>query len=176
MAEKNQDNSHIPVYKNNAKYALANGEKEQYFASRRENIACKDAIEKTIRDNFDGMYLQCDAKDVIAQFGAERVECVLAHTIQQKNWDGRFSYKNKEWAESIEVPNAEIAFGAAIVESHPAVLDGFINMARKELNAVRAQPKRAAEEKPSIKAQLSAKHEQPEQSNVKPRTKDKGAR
>ncbi len=174
MAEKNQENSHIPVYKNNAGYALANGEKEQYFASRRANIACRDAIEQTIRDNFDGMHLNCDAKDVIEQFGAERVECVLANTVQQKDWDGRFSLRNKEWAAAIEVPNAEKAFG--IVESHPAVLDGFINIARKELTAIRAQPERAATEKPSIKAQLASKHEQPKQTNVKPRVKDKGAR
>ncbi len=174
MAEKEQDNLRIPVYRNTPAYAMENGEKEQYFAARRANIACKDAIEQTIRDNFDGMHLNCDAKNVIEQFGAERVECVLANTVQQKDWDGRFSRINKEWAAAIEVPNAERSFG--IVESHPAILDGFINIARKELTAIRAQPERAAAEKPSIKARLAAKQEQPEQTNAKPRTRDKGAR
>jgi len=174
MAEKEQDNLRIPVYRNTTAYAMENGEKEQFFAARRANIACKDAIEQTIRDNFDGMYLNCDAKDVIDQFGAERVECVLANTVQQKDWDGRFSRSNKEWAAAIEVPNAEKAFFT--VESHPAVLNGFINMARKELTAIRAQPERAAAEKPSIKARLAAKQEQPEQTDAKPRTRDKGAR
>ena len=41
---------------------------------------------------------------------------------------------------------------AFAVESHPAVLDGFVSMARKEMDAMREQP-----QKPSIKAQLAAK-------------------
>lgn len=37
------------------------------------------------------------------QFGAERVLYVLANTIQQKEWDGRFTYPNKEWAKTVSI-------------------------------------------------------------------------
>jgi len=79
-----QPDQPIPFYTHNAQYALGNGEKEQYFASMRANQDCIKAIEDTIRDNFDGMHLQCDAKDVIQQFGAERVTYLLANTIQEQ--------------------------------------------------------------------------------------------
>ena len=60
----------------------------------------------------------------------DRVEYVLANTLQQLKYDGRFSWSNKEWSENIEIPddhrNCEFCVG-----SHPAVLDGFITEYRK---------------------------------------------
>ncbi len=43
-----------------------------------------------------------------------------------------------------------------IINSHPALLDGFVNKVRKELDAMREHPEQAAK-KPSIKEQLAAK-------------------
>ena len=40
-------------------------------------------------------------KDVLEKFGAERVQFILANTIQRKNYDGRISQDNKAWAKSI---------------------------------------------------------------------------
>ena len=45
---------------------------------------------------------------------------------------------------------------AYFVSSHPTLLDGFVDKVRKELDAVREQPERAAK-KPSIKERLAAK-------------------
>ncbi len=73
----------------------------------------------------------------IESFGEERVAFVLASTIQVKDWDGRFSQSNKDWAASVPTlaevnPDNDIRTEWA-VQSHPAVLDGFVGMVRNEL-------------------------------------------
>ena len=59
-------------------------------------IACKEAVEKAIVDHFDGYHLADDSeKDVIQEFGTERVSYVLAYTVSCLQNDGRFSEENK---------------------------------------------------------------------------------
>ncbi|MEG1242857.1 MAG: DUF3849 domain-containing protein, partial [Oscillospiraceae bacterium] len=82
-----------------------------------------------------GMWLKPDcAHRVIEQFGLRRTAFVLANSIQQKEYDGRFSIENKGWANSLCIPSDKINnrdFNADfVVESHPAVLDGFVNQCR----------------------------------------------
>lgn len=109
--------------------------------SHKENVACKNAIEEAIRQSFDGMHLNADcAQGVISQYGFKRVHWVLANTVQQKDWDGRFSQENKEWAKRTYIPsdkdnyhNHNLYF---LVDSHPAVLDGFINQYRRAYQAL----------------------------------------
>lgn len=94
-------------------------------------MECKKAIEKAIADNFDGYTLPRDtAKSVIEQYGKDRGEYVLANTITHLSYDGRFSVNNKEWAKGI-VPDADWETRDLLVTSHPAVLDGFTNQARR---------------------------------------------
>ena len=105
--------------------------KEQEKLEHGTRLKCKEAIEKAIAENFDGTTLPRDtAKGVIEQYGKERVEYVLANTITHLAHDGRFSVNNKEWAKGI-VPSAEWNTRDLIVTSHPAVLDGFTNQARR---------------------------------------------
>ena len=63
----------------------------------------------------------------------ERVHVVLAHTVMYKDYDGRFSHTNKEWAKSIMLPQLtgdhRSYYGC---ETHPAILDGFINRVREQ--------------------------------------------
>lgn len=95
------------------------------------NIACKQAIEEAIRRDFDGMHLQHDCVEpVIREFGFVRTAWVLANTIQQKDWDGRFSPGNWAWARQIPVPD-ESSAARYVVESHPAILDGFVSKFRE---------------------------------------------
>lgn len=60
-----------------------------------------------------------------------------------KSYDGRFSHSNKEWAEQVSTPehNADrMTFRTDwVVDSHPAILDGFVTMFRKELEAQKEQ-------------------------------------
>lgn len=97
-------------------------------ASHQANIACKKAIEERIRQEFDGMHLNSDCvKEVLEEFGFKRVNWVLANTIQEKSWDGRFQQDNKAWAQRTFIPEDAGHKVEFIVESHPAVLDGFIS-------------------------------------------------
>lgn len=87
------------IYPHSAAYAKEHGELEQYRASNRANLQCKEAIESAVREHFDGMYLSRDAaKDVIETYGIDRVMFVLANTVQLQDWDCRYSPRNKAWA------------------------------------------------------------------------------
>lgn len=160
----------IPLYQQSSEYAREHGELDAFRASRQANEACKDAIEAAIRDGFDGMYLTADPKEVLAKFGPERVTYVLAATLQSKAWDQRFSRSNQEWAAAIPMSEPENHRFSYMVNSHSAVLDGFVNKVRKELATMREQPDR----KPSIKAQLAAKPVPGDQPTTKP--KERGER
>lgn len=119
--------------------AKRNGELEQYRESFRENVRCANAIKEAINQNFDGMHLNHNvAKPVITEFGYDRVNFVLANTLQQLDHDGRFSRDNKEWANGffIHENKANPRNYEFMVTSHPAVLDGFINLARKEYDSL----------------------------------------
>lgn len=108
--------------------------KSQELTALTTNVACKTAIEEAIRKNYDGMRLEKGFEDeLIAKYGAERIRYVLANTVQQKAYDGRFSQKTKAWAAMTPIPQPDDLRRYFIVETHPAVLDGFIQrMIRKE--------------------------------------------
>lgn len=118
--------------------ARREGDIALWRASYQANIACKKAIEESIRQGFDGMHLKADcAKEVVEEFGFKRVNWVLANTIQEKSWDGRFRPDNKSWAQRTFIPDDTGHKVDFIVESHPAVLDGFVTQFRRayqELN------------------------------------------
>lgn len=123
---------HTYLYLGSISEARRYDELDRWRESHLENIACKRAIEDTICKGFDGMHLDGDcARSVIDAYGFKRVGWVLANTIQQKMFDGRFSPRNKEWAKAIFIPRSDRNYDFA-VESHPAVLDGFVNLFRKE--------------------------------------------
>ena len=153
----------IPVYRQTGMYAREHGELEQFRQSSVANIACRAAIEKAIAENFDGMRLRADAAEpVLSEFGAERVMFVLANTVQHKDWDGRFSRENKAWAAAFPI-EPDVVMGMDrrvqfIVNSHPAVLDGFIRMAR---DAAQNQ------QRSSVRDQLAHKPALPKQPAVK---------
>lgn len=133
-----QDYSDAPVYYEPFSYAKENDEVDLYRTSYRLNSECKQAIHEAIADNYDGMYLGDGAVDqVVKQYGMERVGYILANTLRYKNYDGRFSHSNKEWAEQVGTPenNARIIKFRAdwVVTSHSAVLDGFVTMYREKL-------------------------------------------
>ena len=142
-----QDYSDVPVYYEPFSYAKENDEVDLYRTSYRLNSECKQAIHEAIADNYDGMYLGDDAvSQVVQQYGMERVGYILAKTLHHKSYDGRFSHSNKEWAEQVSTPeyNADrMTFRTDwVVDSHPAILDGFVTMFREELEAqkTREQP------------------------------------
>ena len=134
----NHTRAYPPVYKGTLAQAVEERDVDAYLDSRKLNIDCKKAIEEAIALKFDGLHLEEDAAtQVLEQFGEERMTFVMANTLRELSYDGRFSRQNKDWAEHIEIPE-NINQGKNlnqdyVIESHPAVLDGFIDMARAEI-------------------------------------------
>ena len=153
------------------KEAYAQYKKEQAEeAMRREQeklehgirVECKNAIEQAIAEKFDGYTLLRDtAEGIIRQYGKERVEIVLANTITHLSHDGRFSPNNKEWAKSL-VPSADWQTRDYIVTSHPAVLDGFTNQARRYIERDREPEKAAVPEREAETSREKAQNPEPE--------------
>lgn len=152
-----------PIYTHNGAYAREHGELTQYRESLLTNIACKEAIEASIRKHYDGMHMGKESlSEVIKAFSPKRVAFVLATTIQLHDYDGRYSRDNKAWAVEIDtsfsVSPSYDHRPSFCVQSHPAILNGFVNLVQQEL---------ARERKPSVLARLQAKSAPPQ---VKPKT------
>ena len=130
-----------------AQYRMEQEQKalEQAKMEHETKVACKNAIEKAIAERFDGYRLPKDtAEGVIQEYGSERVSYVLANSVMHKRQDGRFSTENKEWAKAIE-PYAMVKNEDMVVDSHPAVLNGFINQTRRYIEQEKELAAQAAE-------------------------------
>lgn len=129
--EKDQDQA---VYMEPREYAVEHGEREEYDSSYKLNVRCAEALDKGIRKSFDGTRLdEGFLEKVVTKYGILRVAFVLANTVDFYSWDGRYSPKNKEWAENIAgrltEKRARIEW---LIQSHPAVIDGLVTAFRKK--------------------------------------------
>ena len=128
----------LPVYKYPASYAREHDELEAYRASNKANIACKTAIETAIREHYHDNSLSREAvKQVVDQFGYDRTLHILAITVREQDWDGRFSHDNKQWAGTIPVFENPDQWGdnrnrEFVVSSHPGLTDMFVTWTRRE--------------------------------------------
>lgn len=157
--EQNAAFRETPVYPYPAKYAQEHKELEQYRASLKANIACKEAIEAAIRKHYHDNRLDGKAAEqVIDTFGLERTMYVLANTVQQKDWDGRFSIRNKEWAKTIPIHANPDAWGEDrncqfVVDSHPGLTDMFLDTVRQEFSKQKEADKST---RPSVRERLKS--------------------
>lgn len=156
LEEQRRTLRETPVYPYPASYAHEHGELNQYRTSNEANMACKKAIEGAIRDHYRGYSLDGKAAvaEVVRAFGTERTMYILANTVRQKDWDGRISPSNKDWAKSIPIQKNPDVWGEdrnvyLIVNSHPGLTDLFVNAFRKEY--CQQQEKGI---KPSVRAKL----------------------
>ena len=119
----------IHLYRNSLAEARRQNELALWRASYRANIACKEAIEQAIRTGFDGVHLESGClRPVLEEWGFKRTAWVLANTILEKDWDGRFSPANRQWANRIFVPADYICIRRSlfnVVVSHIGVNISF---------------------------------------------------
>ena len=140
-----------PIYPYPITYAREHGELEQYRASLKTLAECKCAIDDAIFDNWDGMNFDNDsAKGILKQFGLERVAFILAYTVRERNIDNRFSGHNASWANTVPLYGIASGRESCTLESHPAKVDLFIDLVRKDLQEL-AQQKSASRQKSSVK-------------------------
>lgn len=120
------------LYPYSADEAHRQNEVSLWRASYHANMACKQAIEESIREYFDGIHLGNGClENVLKGFGYKRTAWVLANTIQQKEWDGRFSSANRKWSKQTYIPPDPQHNSDFVVGSHSAVLDGFVTLYRR---------------------------------------------
>lgn len=129
----------MPVYRYPASYAHEHGELEQFRASHKTNIACRDAIDTAIADNYRNNALGHGAvKQVVDQYGYNRTLFVLANTVRCKGWDGRISDDNKRWAMTVPVYEDKDAWGDdrnrefVVDRAHPGLVDLFTTQVRHD--------------------------------------------
>ena len=127
----------VCIYPYSVEEARRRDEIALWRVSHQENIRCKAAIEEAVRQHFDGSHLDNDCLDgVLREFGCKRTAWVLANTLQQLEWDGRFSPRNKAWAETFPIPWDKRHGLEFVVTSHPAILDGVVDQYRKIYQAL----------------------------------------
>ena len=132
----------IPLYRETGEYAQTHGELKTYFVSHDANIACRDAIDKAVIENYQEWHLDTASavRQVVDKFGYERTLRVLAVAIRHYSDDGRISRDNIRWAERfpLKPDTASSGFGGdrnidfLILKTHLVVLDAFTKAARRD--------------------------------------------
>lgn len=139
------------VYLHSAAYASEHGETDAYWMSDQANFSCKDAIEQAISRHYSNNRLDAEAavKEVLEQFGLDRVQYVLANTVRHKEWDGRISRDNKAWASTMPMPEG----GPQDRHSEYLVVDrcnpGLTDLFLKQVRQLAGE-----REKPSVREKL----------------------
>jgi antirestriction protein ArdC len=153
ITKPNEPKKDFPeVYANNLAYAREHGEIEAYKISKTLNIECAAAIDGAIRANSKPgpmagtQYVDTEQalKDVVKQYGAERVKSVTAAVVADQDWDGRLSNTNKSWAKSVDSPVDKV-----YVRTHLSIFDGFVNKVR--------DMEKILDKKPDIHDKIAAK-------------------
>lgn len=123
----------IPLYTKSRAEAKVLNEIDQFRNSYMANVACKTRIEQAIRENYHENHLDTEAalEQVLEEFNEDRIEHVLANTVQYKSYDGRFQKCNKDWAESVNVIEDSEETGVNrncyfVVDTHPVLTDAFV--------------------------------------------------
>lgn len=123
-----------PLYDKPFTYAKENGEIDMWRNSLRETERCAADIQRLIGQYHVDYNLNTDKiiEGAVGIYGTEHVTLALAASIQQRAFDGRFSQKNKEWANSIDFPE-ETRYKEINVNSHSTLLDAVVKDYREFL-------------------------------------------
>ena len=127
------------VYLHSAAYASKHGETDAYWLSDQANFSCKVAIERAISAHYRDNRLDTASavQEVMGEFGPERMNFILANTIQHKDADGRISRDNKAWAKTIPMPEdsatSQQCADLVVDRVNPGLVDLFTRQARKSV-------------------------------------------
>ena len=141
MHRAKEEQRAVPIYPHSAAYASEHGEMAQYRASLQASLACKEATRQAISAHYGDNRLNTEAavKEVLEQFGPERMQYILANTVLKKEHDGRISRDNKAWAKTIPMPedggDPRHSYVLVVDKVNPGLTDLFLKQARKVLQA-----------------------------------------
>jgi len=121
----------MPIYPYSLESATRSSERDLWREHYQLNVNCARDIEKAIADHHDGYSLSSDCiKPILGEYGIDRVNWVIANTIQENEQDGRFSHENKDWAREFFIPKdtTQLEF---VVNSNPGLTNLFADDIRK---------------------------------------------
>lgn len=127
----------MPVYTKTLAEATAAGEREMYFADRRENQKCASSIDYSISCNNDGMYFDSNKaiSDLLNTYSLDRIALIIAARVSYAGeWDRRFSRDNIDWAKSVvkDYPAEQVeAISRLGLKSHSVLLDAAASELKK---------------------------------------------
>lgn len=125
------------VYPYSVSEAKSRNELALWRESWRENMACAKDIRQSIADHYHDNCLDSECvREMLEKYGFKRVNFVLANTIQYKDYDGRFSRSNKEWAKRFFIPDDGDHRCQFVCDAHPCLVDGFVSNVRKAYQAL----------------------------------------
>ena len=144
-----------PVYRYAVDYAMEHGEIQEYNLSYQANEKCKKAIQQAISRHYDGSRLRVDeaVKEVLGKFREDRVQYILANTVQRKSWDGRISPESKAWAQTMSIPNGNRNAYLSLDDVNPGLMDSFLKGVRESI------PKKKKHEKTAEKKERKPSYE-----------------
>ena len=121
------------VYPYSRKSAMHDGALDLWQESRSENIACAKAICEEIARSCDGFPPdESPAVRVIGQFGIDRINWVLAATIQQQSKEKHFTPEDKTWAAQFTMHYLKEELPAYCVDGESIAIQDFLAQAQRE--------------------------------------------
>ena len=167
------------VYLHSAAYASEHGETDAYWMSDQANFSCKAAIEQAISRHYGDDHLNTAAavQEVLEQFGAERMNFILANTIRYKEADGRISRDSKAWAKTIPMPEdretSRQCTYLIVDQVNPGLVDLFARQARKTVQEKeKGSVLQKLKQEPPARKTASPKKQEPEAMSGQKRKRD----
>ena len=155
--------NNVPIYTKSPAEAREQGELEQYRASRKANSACADMIDAVLSKHYNNNRIDSESalNDLLERFSADRIALVTALNIRSKDWDGRISIENKEWANEFLAnfaPEIRERPDGCFLTTHPGIINLFANTVRLHLEKEKELAPEQAQEKDEIYDTLDLKN------------------
>ena len=117
----------VYLYRNSLRESKRFGEEQMWRDSHAENIRCKNAIDKMVTERYKGSNLPVEiVKDACKEFGIDRVGWVLANTVLENDYDGRYRPDTKQWARTAFYIPDENSNSEFVLRTHPELINGMV--------------------------------------------------
>lgn len=149
------------VYRLSLGEAKSRGELERFYRSLSLDSGCRLALDSVVFLGFREGALKPGCMDrILEEYGFDRVEWILAHTIRENREDPHISQRNREWADAFHVPRNDPIGGSmwleCVMAGPMAAVEQAADMVREEHGRQRDRQKGSQERsKPSIRKQLA---------------------
>lgn len=125
----------VYFYRNSRNEAIRLKGLDEWRESHQENIRCRDAIDKMVSEQYSGNILPDKIiKAACQEFGIDRVGWVLANTVIENDYDGRYRPDTKQWAKNAFYMPNDKQNKEFELRSHPELINGMIGQYRTYLS------------------------------------------